>query len=137
MVKKAASLTTGEVKETYEALSGTASGIVRQLSLAGIALIWLFKTGASSAPVLEPQLLRAALFIFVALSLDLLQYLIGTFTWHRYFLYKENKRTPPNETFEAPNWINWPTWTLFWFKSASMITAYSFILHFLYEKFIG
>ncbi len=137
MVKEAASLTTGEVKETYEALSGIASGIVRQLSLAGIALIWLFKTGANSAPVLEPQLLRAAFFIFVALSLDLLQYLIGTFTWHRYFLYKEQQGTSPDATFEAPNWINWPTWTLFWFKSTSMITAYSFILPFLYGKFIG
>lgn len=136
-MKEAASLTTGKVKETYEALSGVASGIVRQLSLAGIALIWLFKNGANSVPVLEPQLLQAAFFIFVALSLDLLQYLVGTLTWHRYFLYKEQQRTLPDATFEAPNWINWPTWTLFWLKSASMIIAYSFILPFLYKKFIG
>jgi len=137
MVKSAASLTTGEVKETYEALSGIASGIVRQLSLAGIALIWLFKTGAPSAPVLEPQLLRAAFFIFIALSFDLLQYLVGTFIWHRYFLLKERERTPPDKTFDAPNWLNWPAWTLFWLKSLSMVVAYSLILPFLYGKFIA
>jgi len=136
-MSKAANLTTTEVKAAYEALSGKASEIVRQLSLAGVALIWIFKTGTASSPVLEVQLLRAALFIFLALSLDLLQYLLGTLTWHRYFLYKEKQETPPTAKFEAPSWINWPTWTLFWLKAACMLAAYSFILPFLWGKFVG
>ena len=40
-----ASLNTEKIKDTYETLSGKASDIFRQLSLAGIALIWLFKVG--------------------------------------------------------------------------------------------
>ena len=136
-MSKAANLTTADVKEAYEALSGKASEIIRQLSLAGIALIWIFKTGTPSSPILEIQLLRAALFIFVALSLDLLQYLTGTLTWHRYFLYKEKQGTLPTAKFEAPRWINWPTWTLFWLKAASMLFAYLLILPFLWGKFVG
>lgn len=137
MNKSAASLTIDKVKDAYETLSGKASDIIRQLSLAGIALVWLFKVGTASSPVLEPQLLRAAFFIFIALSLDLLQYLVGTFTWHRYFLYKEGKKTGPDTKFDAPRWINWPTWTLFWLKAISMSIAYSYILPFLYQKFVA
>ena len=36
-----------DVKNAYETLSGTASQIIRQLSLAGIALIWLFNIGTA------------------------------------------------------------------------------------------
>lgn len=70
-----------DAKAAYETLSGKASDIVRQLSLAGIALIWLFRAGPISSPILQGPLLRGALFIFLALSSDLLQYLVGTATW--------------------------------------------------------
>ncbi|MGA2754572.1 MAG: hypothetical protein ABSE53_12480 [Terracidiphilus sp.] len=136
-MKATANLTLDKVREAYEGLSGKASDIVRSLSLAGIALIWLFKAGTPSSPVLEPALLKAAFFIFLALSLDLLQYLVGTFTWHSYFLKKEREKTPPDSKFNAPKWINWPTWTLFWLKAAAMFVAYSYILPFLYQKFIA
>jgi hypothetical protein len=130
------SLTTKIVKGTYEELSGKASDIVRQLSLAGIALIWLFKVGKDASPVLDTQLVRAALFIFCALSLDLLQYLVSTAMWHFFFRLKERNHTSPDEEFEAPIWMNWPTWTLFWLKAASMVIAYAFfILPFLVRKF--
>jgi hypothetical protein len=135
MARGPASLTTEIVKETYESLTGTASSIIRQLSLAGIALIWIFRSGSSSAPVLERPLLLAASLIFAALTLDLLQYLIGAVTWHLYFLCKERQSTSPETVFEAPKWINWPTWTLFWFKAAFMIAAYAYILYFLAGKF--
>jgi hypothetical protein len=136
-MKSASNLTLDKVKEAYEGLSGKASDIVRSLSLAGIALIWLFKVGPTSLPVLEPVLLKAAFFIFVALSLDLFQYLVGTFTWHCYFLKKEREKTHPDSKFDAPKWINWPTWTLFWLKAVSMFIAYSYILPFLYREFVA
>jgi hypothetical protein len=60
----------GDARAAYEALSGKASDIVRQLSLAGVGLIWLFKTGTGSPATLDIHLLRAALFIFLALLFD-------------------------------------------------------------------
>lgn len=135
---KAASLTTEKVKDAYEALSGKASDIVRQLSLAGIALIWIFKIGPDSSPVIQAPLLRAALFIFVALFLDLLQYLVGTAMWHIFFRWQERRDISPNKVFDAPVWMNWPTWTLFWLKAVSMAIAYGlFILPFLFKKFVA
>ena len=97
---------------------------VRQLSLAGIGLIWLFNVGTGVKPALPHPLLQGALFIFLALFFDLLQYLVGTFTWFVYFRNKERAGTPPEEEFLAPAWINWPTWALFCVKAACMLIAY-------------
>jgi sugar/nucleoside kinase (ribokinase family) len=48
-----------EVRDAYETLSGKASEIARQLSLAGIAVIWIFKSGTDQAPSIDQHLLRA------------------------------------------------------------------------------
>ena len=125
-----------DVKNAYETLSGIASQIVRQLSLAGIGLIWLFNVGTGVKPALPHPLLQGALFIFLALFFDLLQYLVGTFTWFFYFRMKERAGTPPDREFLAPAWINWPTWFLFSVKAACMLIAYlGFILPFLFTTF--
>lgn len=125
-----------DVKNAYETLSGIASQIVRQLSLAGIGLIWLFNVGTGIKPALPHALLQGALFIFLALFFDLLQYLVGTFTWFVYFRNKERAGTPPEEEFLAPAWINWPTWALFCVKAACMLIAYlGFIFPFLFTTF--
>ena len=125
-----------DVKNAYESLSGIASSIVRQLSLAGIGLIWLFNIGTGAKPALPHPLLQGALFIFLALFFDLLQYLVGTFTWFLYFRKKERAGTPPDKDFLAPAWINWPTWFLFSVKAACMLVAYlGFILPFLFVTF--
>jgi hypothetical protein len=125
-----------DVKNAYETLSGIASQIIRQLSLAGIGLIWLFNVGTGAKPALPHALLQGALFIFLALFFDLLQYLVGTFTWFIYFRKKERAGTPEDEEFLAPAWINWPTWFLFIVKAACMLVAYlGFILPFLFTTF--
>jgi hypothetical protein len=126
-----------DAKSAYEVLSGKASDIIRQLSLAGIGLIWVFKIGYGTMFVLETKLIQALFFIFLALFLDLLQYLVGTATWHFYFRKKEREHTRTEEEFKAPTWINLPTWTLFWIKAAAMLIAYSvFILPYLIERYI-
>jgi hypothetical protein len=126
----------GDARGAYEALSRKASDIIRQLSLAGIAIVWLFKSGAPSLPVLDRELLQAALFIFLALFLDLVQYLTGTVIWFAYFRHKEKAGTTEADDFLAPEWLNWPTWVLFDLKATAMVIAYAFfILPFLLRKF--
>jgi hypothetical protein len=125
-----------DTKAAYEALSGKASDIVRQLSLAGVGLIWLFKTETASAAMLDIHLLRAALFIFLALFLDFLQYLFGATIWFVYFRYKEKKGTTEKNEFEAPASLNWITWALFYLKATFLLIAYvGYIIPFLASKF--
>ena len=127
-----------DVRDAYQDLAAKASDIIRQLSLAGIALIWLFKSGDAKSPILETPLLRAALFIFLALLMDLTQYLVGTTTWFIYFRKKEKEGLPLDGETIAPEELNWPTWTLFYLKAAAMMTAYcGFIVPFLWSKFLS
>lgn len=127
-----------DVRDAYEALSAKASDIVRQMSLAGVALVWIFKSGDSATPVLETQLLRAAFFIFLALFCDFLQYLVGTITWHSYFRIRERAGTSLDDEVIAPTRINLGTWILFYSKAGSIVVAYCvYIIPFLWHKFAG
>jgi len=126
-----------DARSAYETFSAKASDIVRQLSLAGIATIWLFRVGPDKAPVIDQSLLRGALFIFLALLFDLLQYLAGTVIWFLYFRHKERHGTSETEEFVAPEKLTWPTWILFYLKSTMMFVAYAvYIIPFVARKFI-
>jgi hypothetical protein len=125
-----------DARAAYEALSGKTSEIVRQISLAGVGLIWVFKSGTGTSLTLDPPLLKAALFIFLALVFDFLQYVIGTTVWFVYFRHKEKQGTKEGQEFLAPAQLNWPTWCLFYLKSATMLVAYGlYIIPFLVCKF--
>jgi hypothetical protein len=124
-----------DARGAYEVLSGKVSDIVRQMSLAGVGLVWIFKSGTTTAFSLDPALFKAALFIFLALLLDFLQYFAGTVIWFAYFRYKEKKKTKATDEFLAPVQLNWPTWGFFYLKSAAMLVAYvCYIIPFLYSK---
>lgn len=125
-----------DARTAYETLSGKTSDIVRQISLAGVGLIWIFKSGTGSSLSLDPPLLKAAFFIFLSLLFDFLQYVLGTTIWFVYFRRKEKQGTKENDTFLAPAQLNWPTWVLFYFKSAMMLVAYGcYIIPFLASRF--
>jgi hypothetical protein len=127
-----------DARGAYEALSGKASDIVRQLSLAGVGLIWVFKSGADTSNTilsLDPELLKAAVFIFLALVLDFLQYFVGTSIWFVFYRYKERQGTQELSEFLAPSQLNWPMWGLFYLKSAMMLIAYAvYIIPFLISR---
>jgi hypothetical protein len=129
-------MTLSEVRDAYQDLAGKASEIARQLSLAGIAVIWVFKAGSDQAPTIDQHLLRAAFCIALALSFDFLQYLVGTTTWFVYFRSKEKSGKKLADEFVAPAWFNWPTWTFFYLKSLAMLVAYgAYLIPFLWWKF--
>ena len=121
-----------DTRNAYESLSSKASDIVRQISFAGVGLIWIFKTGGGTSLSLNPTLLKAALFIFLALLFDYLQYISGATIWFLYFRYKERKGTLEEDEFLAPEQLNWPTWTLFNLKCVMVLIAYGcYIIPFL------
>jgi hypothetical protein len=125
-----------DVRSAYEALSGKTSDIVRQMSLAGVGLIWFFKSGTGTSLSLDSQLLKAAFFIFLSLLFDLLQYVVGTTIWFVYFRQKEKKGTKLSDEFVAPPQLNWPLWSFFYLKSAAMLIAYiCYIIPFLSSRF--
>jgi hypothetical protein len=66
----------------YYDCTGTASAIGRQLALAGVAVVWIFKDAAPDGHIaLKPDLLTALLLFFVALVLDFAHYVVGAAIW--------------------------------------------------------
>lgn len=67
-----------------------AGDLSRQLGLAGIAVIWLFKISSDQgnltiqSPLLPEKLYLPLILIIASLTLDSIQYLIGIFGWGNY-----------------------------------------------------
>ena len=118
-------MTLDDAKSAYEALSGKASDIMRQLGLSGIALIWIFKADTSKGPVLDKTLIHAAVWILVAIICDFLQYALGATIWFYYFRHKEKQAINDDAPFKAPPEFNWPAWALFYLKSVLVLIAYA------------
>jgi hypothetical protein len=118
-------------KADYEFYTGKTSEINRTFALAGIAIIWIFKTTDSKGQYNIPIELLAPLkwFIF-ALLLDLFHYFVGGLIWWRYFKYYEKKKVSANKKANPiyPNILH----TFYFSKVACCIYAYYNLL--LYFK---
>jgi hypothetical protein len=133
-------MTLKDLKGDYEALSGKASDIVRQLALAGIGIAWIFRSTSGGIDRLDPKLINASFVIVLALLLDLLQYLVSTTILFGYFRYKENQKPKPRpETeFEIPPSLNWPSFAFFYLKTSALLIAYAiYIIPYLWWRFVG
>lgn len=121
-------MTPEQALENYYYFSGKASDVVRQLGLAAVALVWLFKVDIEGKPQLPSLLLTAAAWAVVSLALDLLQYLYGAAAWGIFHGVQERKRAT---NFVAPRPMNWLTIGFFWGKAISMAISYVYILTYL------
>jgi hypothetical protein len=120
--------------EAYQRSSKQVSELVRQLALAGIAIIWLFKvTDSAGQSRIAKELVSATLVIAAALCFDFLQYAYATAAWGIFSRMYEKRDEVPDK---APRWINWPTNTLFVLKVAAIATAYFSLGRYLIRRVI-
>lgn len=116
-----------EIREAYEDLSRTCSNTIRNLSISGIAISWLFmfKECVSNTSCF----LKTAFILFVlTLFFDLLQNFYLSIVW--YIFYKEEKeKEPVNEDIEVQEQESNNTlgWLLYGLKLISLITGYILI----------
>jgi len=139
-----------DTRAEYYYFTGKVSDIVRQLGLAGVAIIWVFKTESEGKKTIPEGLVPAGVLILLGLATDLLQYAAGTIIWDRFNIKKENeleeKRTekeahgedydPEAEDFSAPSSINDLTKTLFWVKFLLMFLAYLYLIFYLITRLL-
>ena len=125
-----------DARDNYYFNSGKTSDLVRQLGLAAIAVIWLFKYEVSGTPKI-PGMLQLPLILTIAgLALDLLQYASATAIWGIFHRLKERSLAEDTE-FTAPRQVNWPAIMLFWLKVGAIGAAYCFLLQYLTNTVIA
>lgn len=120
-----------DARELYYFYSGKTSDLVRQLGLAGIALIWIFKYNVEDVPKIPEALLPPLILIVLGLALDLLQYAVATSVWGIFQRRKELSGVSDDTDFLAPKQFNWPTIIFFILKVPSIIAAYVYLLRYL------
>ena len=117
-----------DYRKDYYGFSTKASEIARQLSFAGIALIWIFKLENGGPLAIPSTLLWPTLLFCAALGLDLLHAVLGTLVWGGFARYHERKGTQDEDEIDSPTYFNWPTLVCFWGKVAFVIAAYALVL---------
>ena len=75
----------------YDAYNKSVNEISRQVSYAGIALIWVFKISSPDGIRIPKQLFVAAFLLGLCIVFDFLQYVFGSITYQIYGSYKEKK----------------------------------------------
>ena len=74
-----------DCKKAVEEHSSKASTLVRQNSIAGIAVIWLFNKGVSGHIVLSTVLIISGLCLLIALLLDFAMYVVASYKWRNIY----------------------------------------------------
>jgi len=105
------------------------SDIIRQMSFAGIAIIWLFTlNGGKPANVkIDQQLILPAVLFMITFLLDFLQFTIDTVIFQIYDMIKipENSKVPV-----------WQGWICFTLKAIAIIWAYWIIIMYLKSQLL-
>lgn len=124
------------LKRYYEA-TATASKIVRQLALSGIAFIWVLSGGSQLTGLrIGQRLLWAGLLLSISLMLDVIKYLSYSFTVHRWTKQKEDKLAADglesstrltSEIGDVPKSVLAPGLVFYWAKVATAFAAYVLI----------
>jgi hypothetical protein len=112
-----------EVKEAYEMsvdTAGKSSEINRQLALAGIAIIWVFKQDKAGRQSIPFDLFLPGLLIIISLALDLLQHVVKS-ELVRHFAKKAEKS---GQTVVFPSWQGKVVDGVYWTKLICTTAAY-------------
>jgi len=124
-----------DCRDSYYEFSGKASELGRNISLAGLALIWAFRVTRGEESMIPPIMRWAGIFLILALFLDFLQYLFATIIWGSYHRYKEKHNTKEEDYFLAPIWFNYPMLISFSLKMLAVLLGSILLVAVMFNKF--
>ena len=125
-----------KIRESYEYFSGKVSEIVRQLNLAGIAIIWILRVGKDTGGVQYSPILKWPLILFIlSLALDLVQYFYQSAVWGFLNTYYFRKHQDEDKDITVSGIWNYLALVFFWAKGAVTIVAYIFLFVFIALQF--
>ncbi len=119
-------------REVVDYFSSKASDINRQLTFAGIAIIWIFKKETGQIIDLPNFLYRPLIFFVLALIFDLFQYIIGFIIWKVFHRSQEKKGRKDDDDVLANPIYSYPIDFFFLLKIIATAIAYGFLLVFLF-----
>lgn len=133
-----AKITIGELKETFYEASGTLSDIVRQISIVGVGVVWIFVKVVDESIVIDGKLIWSLGCFLIALFVDMLQYLYKSIVFYCKFRCAEEKYPDDKENVGDCTTIlkpctNTPTWICWGAKVLFSIIGYIVLFGYLLE----
>lgn len=122
-----------EALDAYYSATGTVSTITRQLSLSGIAIIWIFCVVENGTVTIPMQLKIPALAIIISLIFDLLQYVVKATSWGIFKDIMYNQHKDFEKDVDEPKGVKSAILFFFVGKIVAMIVAYWNIFFFILE----
>ncbi len=118
-------LSLSQSRDEYYSFSKTASELNRKLAFAGVAIVWVFRSGESSEELgITGRLLVVGGLFVLSLAADLLHYAVSAIAWGIFSRRKELGGAVPEDEFVAPRWINWSGIGLWTSKLVLSLAAY-------------
>lgn len=125
------------LEESFQRYASKTSDLVRQLALAGIAVVWVLRNASGSTPQLLPELRWAAGLLMLTLAIDLAHYVIGTMAaesrlddigqQEREAL--QNGKTWPTDAWRLPpSFPQARMQIMFWGKLGTLAVSYAILL---------
>jgi hypothetical protein len=115
--------------------TGKLSDVTRQAAYAGLALIWIFKTGDAARYHLDRTLVWAGILLALALAFDVAQYAFSVVRRWRNARYEETVRGVDYEgkDITLPTNVNHIPYALFALKVACVVIGYVILLYYLFR----
>ncbi|HZW70555.1 MAG TPA: hypothetical protein VFF57_06740 [Hanamia sp.] len=123
-----------EYRKSSREFSKSASDIIRQLALAGIAIIWVFKIEKPTDHLIPGELFKPLLFIVITLCIDFLQYFIPSIIWIIFYRRHEAKGTDPELDLKANKWLSLPGYICYFTKVLFLIISYVYIIDYILHR---
>jgi hypothetical protein len=125
-----------DARQAYYESTAKLSDISRQLNLAGVAVIWIFKSTTAGGIPFSPFLLWSLAFHVLGLALDILQYAYASAAWGIFHRRREKSGITQQDQFGAPAKINVPTIVFFWGKAVATVTTYTLSLCYISTQLV-
>jgi len=123
-----------ECEESYYFFSAKSSDVARQLSFAGIAIVWMFKPGNNLNILMPKNLLIPILLFSLSLFFDLLHYIYSTIVWGCFHRKAEKDKKKLDDELTIHPCFFWPSIALFSLKLLFLSTGYFWIFIFFIGK---
>jgi hypothetical protein len=122
-----------KLREDRDNLSGKLSDIVRQLNFAGLAVIWIFRTGGtgSGGITYSNTLVWPMLFLVASLTSDLLHYAVASAAIDSIYRGFDDKKTKDDEDVRFSKKPARISRVFFWGKAAFSVLAYGWLIVFV------
>jgi hypothetical protein len=120
-------------------LTGKLSDIARQAAYAGLAVIWIFKTGEAAKYHLDRSLIWAGALLVLALAFDLAQYAANIALRWRHARHEEKSRGVDykGKDITLPKSLNQVPYALFALKVALVAAGYVVLFNYLLQSLIA